>query len=211
MDEQTTHNRAAPRGSQQSSSADSESSSKAAPAAQHAAEQLREAATSRVESARRSAEDAKARAAQRVRKLSGAVRKIGEHMRVEDQTYIADRATAACERLDAVATYIDDAELRSLLHDAEDLARRRPAYVFGGTFLIGFAAARLIRGSSEAAQSQQTLTTLPEQPASRPLIQATATPGIPASVPESSLIGSDRGLANKPKPAQRTTERGIGR
>ena len=109
------------------------------------AEQLRSSAVERVESVRNTAEEAKQRAAERVRKLGGAVRKIGEHMRVEEQFYIADRANDACQRLDAVADYIDQSELSMMLRDAGDVARKRPGMVFGGTFLLGLAVGRFLK------------------------------------------------------------------
>jgi len=116
---------------------------------EQAAKQVKAATEERVDAAKQRAHAAKERAADRVRKLSSAVRKIGEHMRIEDQEYIATRAVDASDRLDAVASYISDAELATLLQDAEGFARRKPAVVFGGTFLLGFAAARLLKSGGE--------------------------------------------------------------
>mgnify|MGYP003546928613 CR=1 FL=1 len=121
-----------------------------------AAEQVRAATEERVNAAQQRAQATKDQAAERVRKLSSAVRKIGEHMRIEDQQYIAERASQASERLDAVAAYIAEAELSTLVRDAEDLARRKPAMVFGGTFLLGFAAARLLKSGDAKPTSIET-------------------------------------------------------
>jgi len=120
-----------------------------------AAEQLRSSATQRVESVRDSAESARARAAERVRKLGGAVRKIGEHMRVEEQNYIADRASDASQRLESVADYIAQTEITGLMRDAGTVARKQPALVFGGTFLLGLAAGRFLKQSGAEAQMRQ--------------------------------------------------------
>jgi hypothetical protein len=116
--------------------------------AERAAEQVRGATAERMEHAKSTAESAKANAAERVRKLGNAVRKIGEHMRIEEQMYIADRANDAATRLDGVADYLRDAELGTLLNDAEDLARRKPAWVYGSTFIVGLAAARFLRSGT---------------------------------------------------------------
>lgn len=119
-----------------------------------AVEQVRSNAVERVESTRSAAASAKEHAAERVRKLGGAVRKIGEHMRIEEQFYIADRANDASQRLESVADYISEAELSTLLHDAEEAARTRPALVFGGTFLLGLALGRLLKPEPAGASVQ---------------------------------------------------------
>jgi len=123
---------------------------------EQAAKQVRAATEERVDAAQQRAHAAKERAAERVRKLSSAVRKIGEHMRIEEQEYIAGRAAEASDRLDAVANYISEAELSTLVHDAESIARTRPAVVLGGTFLLGFAAARLLKSGGTDLQSTST-------------------------------------------------------
>jgi hypothetical protein len=117
------------------------------------AEQARSAAADRVDLVRDQAESAKAKAAERVRKLGHAVRKIGEHMRIEEQFYIAEQANSASQRLESVATYIDDAELGTLVRDAERLTRTNPALVLGGTFLVGLVAGRILKPSNGGAES----------------------------------------------------------
>jgi hypothetical protein len=124
--------------------------------AERAAEQVRGATADRMDRAKGTAESAKANAAERVRKLGNAVRKIGEHMRIEDQMYIAERAGDAATRLDSVADYLADAELGTMLNDAEDLARRKPAWVYGSTFIVGLAAARLLRSGAHAGDGKLT-------------------------------------------------------
>lgn len=104
---------------------------------------------------RESVESAKARAAERVRKLGQAVHKIGEHMRVEDQQYIADQANRASKHIEALASYVDDAELGSLVDDGEAIIRKRPSLVLGGAFLLGLAAGRFFK--TPASDSTQAL------------------------------------------------------
>lgn len=112
---------------------------------QEVAEQARSVALERVDLVRDQAESAKAKAAERVRKLGHAVRKIGEHMRIEDQLYIAEHAQSASQRLESVASYIDDTGIGTLIHDAERVARRNTVWVMGGTFLLGLAAGRILK------------------------------------------------------------------
>jgi hypothetical protein len=128
------------------------------------AEQARSAATERVELVREQADSVKAKAADRVRKLGHAVRKIGEHMRIEDQLYIAEHAQDASQRLESVASYIDDTDVGTLIQDAESVARRNPAWVVGGTFLIGLAAGRVLKAPSAAiseVRSDRSVSQLP--------------------------------------------------
>lgn len=127
--------------------------------AQRAADQVRGATAERVDRAKNAAESAKENAAERVRKLGNAVRKIGEHMRIEDQMYIAERANDAASRLERVADYLADAELGTLLTDAEGIARRKPVWVYGGTFIVGLAAARLFKGGAGAGDGSARLQT----------------------------------------------------
>jgi hypothetical protein len=109
------------------------------------AEQARSATSERVDLVRDQADSAKAKAAERVRKLGNAVRKIGEHMRIEEQLYIAEQANGASQRLESVAAYIDEAELGTLVRDAERIARANPTWVLGGTFLLGLIAGRVLK------------------------------------------------------------------
>lgn len=130
------------------------------------AEQARSAAADRVDLVRDQAESAKAKAAERVRKLGQAVRKIGEHMRIEEQFYIAEQANGASQRLESVASYIDDAELGTLVRDAERIARANTAWVLGGTFLLGLAAGRILK--TPGSDGVDDLRALPANPAPEP-------------------------------------------
>jgi len=123
--------------------------------AQEAAEEVRSATITRVQSMREALDNTKTRAAERVRKLSGTVRRIGEHMRIEEQAYIADHANDASERLDSVAEYIEHAEPGTLLQDAQDMARRRSGLIIGSTFVIGFLAGRFLKPPMQAGGTEE--------------------------------------------------------
>ena len=59
------------------------------------AEHARQVAMERVDSVRQSTESAKQQAADKIRKFGATIRKVGEHLRVEDQSFIAQKAAAA--------------------------------------------------------------------------------------------------------------------
>ena len=124
-----------------------------------ATQHMRSAAQERIGAAQDATDTMKARTALRVREWGARVRKIGEHMRVEDQDYIAERAERASRQLEDVAGYVETADLGALLRDGEDLARRKPLVFFGGALLLGVAAGRVFKGTgssvfSEASQSE---------------------------------------------------------
>jgi hypothetical protein len=115
------------------------------------AEQARQVAMERVDSVRESTESAKQKAAEKVRKLGATVRKVGEHLRVEDQDYIAEKAAAASQRLENFANYINTAEISTLVRDTGTLARTSPAVFFGSAFVVGLAAGRFLKAGSGTA------------------------------------------------------------
>lgn len=114
------------------------------------AEQARQLAMERVDSVRESTQSAKQQAAEKIRKLGATIRKVGEHMRVEDQTYIADKAADASEQLDTLADYVDSAELSTLVDDTRTLARTSPAMFFGSAAVVGLVAGRFLKAVSDA-------------------------------------------------------------
>jgi hypothetical protein len=118
-----------------------------------AAEEVKNAAMDRLENVFASAESVKGQAAERVRKLGSAIRKVGEHLRVEEQEKLAGYAVDASQRIESVASYIDQAQLRTVVSDTETLARKKPSVFFGGALLVGLAAGRFLKSSSSGSSS----------------------------------------------------------
>lgn len=126
-----------------------------------AAEQVRQTALERVESVRQSSQTAKERTAERVRKLSSTVRKVGEHMRIEDQHYIADKAGQAGERLESIAEYLNSADVSTILKDTGTWARGNPAAFYGSAFIVGLAAGRFLKAGSPSSSASSPVTSTP--------------------------------------------------
>ena len=84
-----------------------------------------------------------------------AVRRFGETLTNEGQGPIARFAAQygdkAAEGLDRVARYLREQDPKRLLNDVQNFGRRQPALMIGGAFLLGFAGARIIKSSMEAA------------------------------------------------------------
>jgi len=61
----------------------------------------------------------------------------------------AKLAETAAERIDRLGGYLTNADADQMLEDIENLARRQPVLVAAGGLLVGFAAARFIKASSD--------------------------------------------------------------
>ena len=89
-----------------------------------------------------------------------AVRRFGETLNNEGQGPIARFAAQygdkAADSLDRVAQYLREQDPKRLLDDVQNFGRRQPALLIGGAFLLGFAGARIIKSSMDAAGSSST-------------------------------------------------------
>jgi hypothetical protein len=191
---------------------DSGESSGIADKTHEAAEQVRDAALSRVESVRKTAVSAKEGAAERVRALGATVRKVGEHLRVEDQNYIADKAGDMSRRLDDVASYISSAEVGTLVRDAEDVAREKPMVFYGGALLVGLAAGRFLKVTGASlTSSSQVQSTRTRAAGRRGSMQDEA--ALPSSGSSETSRAQREGEPDEPARASRRApiERGVGR
>jgi hypothetical protein len=96
-------------------------------------------------------------AASELSTVVNAVRRFGETLNNEGDGPIARFAAQygdkAADSLDRVARYLREQDPKRLLNDVQNFGRRQPALLIGGAFLLGFAGARLIKSSMDAAGS----------------------------------------------------------
>jgi hypothetical protein len=96
-------------------------------------------------------------AASELSTVVNAVRRFGETLNNEGQGPIARFAAQygdkAANNLDRAAQYLRDKDPKQLLNDVQNFGRRQPALLIGGAFLLGFAGARIIKSSMDAASS----------------------------------------------------------
>lgn len=96
-------------------------------------------------------------AASELSTVVNAVRRFGETLNNEGQGPIARFAAQygdkAAESLDRVARYLREQDPKQLLNDVQNFGRRQPALMIGGAFILGFAGARIIKSSMDAASS----------------------------------------------------------
>ncbi len=94
-------------------------------------------------------------AASELTTVVNAVRRFGETLRNEGEgpigRFAAQYGDKAAESLDRFARYLREQDPKRLLNDVQNFGRRQPALMIGGAFLLGFAGARLIKSSMEAA------------------------------------------------------------
>lgn len=109
---------------------------------------IKHATLERVDAVRRNAQNLRDDTSESVRKLGAAIHKVGEHFRIEDQQYVAERMTNASQHVHALADYVGSAELGSLVRDTRKIARDNTALFLGGAFLLGLGTGRFFKGTS---------------------------------------------------------------
>jgi gas vesicle protein len=135
-----------------------------------AVDQIKSAAQSAVRNAQETGQsfvkDQKESLASRFSEYAKAVQSMSEKLRGEEENILAGPAEKAAGSLDRIADYLREKEPAELLDDLESLARRRPELVFGGLFVLGFAAARFFKASrrQSARESSMALSTYVEEP-----------------------------------------------
>lgn len=111
-----------------------------------AAEVIENGVAERVEQVRTETDRAKEQAAERISRVATQLKSLGDNLREQD-TLAANLADRASDGIERVADYVRSSDARALVRDAEQLARQRPSWFFGGAFLVGLAAGRFLKSS----------------------------------------------------------------
>jgi hypothetical protein len=87
-------------------------------------------------------------------RVSGRVRTLGRALKGATQTLDEDDVVAQClhfasDKIDDVAGYVSEINPTRVADDLRNIARERPAWFFGGAFLLGLALGRFARASAE--------------------------------------------------------------
>jgi len=124
--------------------------------------------------------------------VAHAVRQTADQLEENDQEAIARYVHRAAAQVENVADYIGRRDLRGLLQDTEQFARREPALFLGSAFTLGLFAARFLKssgsasggamsGQSSAGNSAATLALPPMSSYRPPATSASATAAMPAT------------------------------
>lgn len=125
----------------------------AGPSAPASAESLKASGDRMLADAKAKVRDAadtqRARAADAVRGMAGALHRAAGDLKPENET-MGRYTDMAADRLDQFAGYLRGADWSDVITQAEDMARRQPAWFIGGAMVAGFVAARLIKNAAES-------------------------------------------------------------
>jgi len=100
-------------------------------------------------------EEQKIRAATEIANLGAAVRRAADKLHDQKSDRLAKYVDTAAQSLDGVARYVVENDLGDLVQEAERFARRRPALIVGGAFILGLAVGRFVKSAQppDAASS----------------------------------------------------------
>jgi hypothetical protein len=123
-------------------------------------------------------------AASQLEKVAGAVRQFGQGFGDQQQgplvQYAAEYGRKAADGLERFTHYLRETDTREIVHEVESFARRQPALVLGGAFLLGLAGARFLKSSMSGAAPRHDLDmdfgrALPPPPTHQPIHVPTST------------------------------------
>ena len=93
----------------------------------------------------------------RFSEYANAVQSMSEKLRGDEDNILAGPAEKAAGSLSRSSDYLREKEPAELLDDLESLARRKPELVFGGLFVVGFAAARFFKASRRQSPRESSM------------------------------------------------------
>jgi hypothetical protein len=126
--------------------------------AQQASERVREQASHAVGQAQEHAQaflsEQKVVAADHIEGVARVLHDTVDQLRQRSPGAVTDYAELAVGSLDSVASALREQDVRSLVGQVEDFARRQPVLFVAGSVAIGFALARFLKSSSRAGYGQ---------------------------------------------------------
>jgi hypothetical protein len=95
----------------------------------------------------------KERAAESLGSVAAALRQTGETLRNEDAGGLTDYVVKAADRIEAASGYLKERDLKDVVTDVSNFARREPALFLGGAFILGLAGGRFLKSSHREASA----------------------------------------------------------
>jgi len=126
------------------------------------------------------AEKQRARAVDALGGVARALHRTAKDLDAENNA-MARYTDLAAEKLDQAARYLRQARMGDIVLEAERLARRQPWWFLGGAVATGFIAARLLKNTGTAAESEIGPQSLPGSPSMA--AASGAHPPIPGEMP----------------------------
>jgi len=94
----------------------------------------------------RLAEEQRQRASQRLSSTASSLRSVADQ---SEDRWLGQTSSAAADRIDRLASHLDQRDVRALVGEAEELARERPTLFLGSMFVAGTMLGRFLRSSPE--------------------------------------------------------------
>lgn len=109
----------------------------------------REAAEKVADKASSAIGEQKSAFAAQIAEISEVAKNAAGDLREREQGVVADWVEQAADEVRRISESLRDRDLKTIYEDVGNFARRQPALFIGGTALLGFAAARLAKASSD--------------------------------------------------------------
>jgi hypothetical protein len=127
---------------------------KAQEVAGQAQEKAQEAAGQAKSRVREQVDQRSTQAAQQVQTTAQDIRHVGDELRTQGKDQPAKLAEQVADRVESVGSYLQNSDGDKILRDAEDFGRRQPWVVALGGAVLGFAASRMLKASSQGRYEQ---------------------------------------------------------
>jgi hypothetical protein len=98
--------------------------------------------------ARDAAQSGQSLAAEQLNSFADGVRRSAESWDDSQHVWVKQALTSAADGIERFSSTLKDRDLPSLLHEAEDVARRNPALFAAGCAVVGFALVRFLQSSN---------------------------------------------------------------
>ena len=122
-----------------------------------AKEGARDVATEAQSAARDRIERGKQDAATTLSSVATSLLQSGMQLRDEEQPMASEYVERAARQIERAANYVQNANLREVVDEVEDFARRRPALFIGSAFAAGLLAARFLKSSRTTQRRKEEL------------------------------------------------------
>jgi hypothetical protein len=137
-----------------SSSTTSSGTAGLADSAKQATGQAKEAASKMFDQAASRADQQRQTVASGFQTVAQAFRSMGDNLRGSEQSpvtqYASEIGHAMGGQVERLGNYLQGRDVRQILADTENFARRSPAVFLGGAFVLGLAASRFLKSSRPA-------------------------------------------------------------
>jgi hypothetical protein len=122
---------------------------RAADVKEQAQEKVQEASGQAKDRMREQVDQRSTQMGERVSSAAQDARSVGEELRRQGKDQPARLADQAADRVERLGGYLQESDADRILRDVEDLGRRQPWVVVAGGLVLGFAASRFLKASSE--------------------------------------------------------------